>query len=1266
MSTHEMHSPECVTKASVLVESAIHYRSIQHRLDKNRIKIYRIYYSKPVIISSYICKAIFFLLPLFESPSSLTKSSDVRLNLQRPVVPCGILESIDFLCLCFFLVRSLMLAYLFWKEEFRRNYWLIGQFVVIFISINDVLVSMALGCSEFIRIRRFFRPYFLIADSQMLKKTIKCLLITIPELFTYLLLLLLWILFSTLIAICMFSGRKQTFSSPHNLFAKSEGVGIKWFYETFFNIIVLLTTANHPDLLLPNYNENRGAALFDVVFIAVGTYFFMYIFTAIMFNQFRGYLSSSIQKRMFRRRLAVFAAFQLLKSQDPFFLLILDLTTPSLFICTTLRREPVVESDKIRQVLEETSLSGWKKEIFLLKLEKEFSNISLKLGEFMDLFRLLELSSQPKALRHTRQFYNPVASRIQTFFLSDEFRWIELSISLANVTCIIVQLVAFEEEDKPSFRFLIINTVFALIYMAEIVLRIWFYGCRDALKRLSLFDTVLSSLNLTLRLVELALILCGLKSIPYLQWSPYNIGQVANVCVILRTVRFLQNSKLMKAILLKMPQHLAPVLGILACLYYVYALIGLTVFHGAIEPPSDNANATYLCGSYQELSYWSINFDDFAASLFTLWSLMVINNWHVIVRAFTEKRGRAVHFYMLSWWLIAVVIMATLITAMIIESFLFARQQCLDESGNKNYRPNSCGLISACRLRRRDNNDNHDTEPLVDNDIGEELNQVNQSNIHQESETGVQIITGDQNQNLSSLSPSSHHSSVTFSLAQILGGSFTEPTNEDLERHLSRHCEIVTRRGSESQVLLVEMNRPDAFNALSPNMVKELAEAVEYFEEDSSIRCLVLTGSTKSFSVGADIQRLEELRKAEVMQQWGAISSTTKPTIAAVNGAALGGGAELALACDVVYAGERARFGFPEIDLGILPGAGGTQRLVRAAGKSRAMEMILSGKAISAKEALTCGLVSKVHPVDEVVNASVDLAERISSHSLVALRASKKAINAAFQMSLNEGLHLERELFLKALSSSDGQEGIQAHLEKRPPKLGVSTALSGHTLYLFGGRTEDGTAMNDLSTFDLLTMEWNRLIPSGNRPLPRSDAIMGFVGEELFLFGGIRCIMDQPMSVQFFMIESSSLSDLFSYRQSTNSWNQLLKATETPRLSKYYSGAFLQAVDSDPDTFPPLLVIFENTGMIYRTHAIELRGMYHWNRLSGCPQNPSYNSTQAMGIDTPLNILPERPPMCALSETDVLMVTHFAINELPTFWILSRIGRTPQSGKHNS
>ncbi|VUZ47993.1 unnamed protein product [Hymenolepis diminuta] len=769
MSTHEMHAQMSVIKASVLIESAIHYRSIQHYLDNNRIRIYRIYYSKPVVIFSYLCKAIFFLLPFFEWPSSLTKSSDIRLNIRRPVVPCGILESIDLFCLLFFLVRSLMLAYLFWKEQFRRNYWLIGQFVVLLISVTDVLVSMSFGCSEFIRIRRFLRPYFLIADSQMLKKTIKCLFITIPELFTYLLLLLLWILFATLVAMCMFSGREQTFSSPQNLFAKPEGIGIKWFYETFFNIIVLLTTANHPDLIIPNYNENRAAGLFDVIFIAVGTYFFMYIFTAIMFNQFRGYLSSSIQKRMFRRRLAVFAAFQLLKSQDP---------------------EPVVESDKIRQVLEKTSLSSWKREAFLLNLEKEYSNKPLKLGEFMDLFRLLELSFQPEAPEPIRQLFNPVASRIQTFFLSDKFRWIELTISLINVACIIVQLVAYEEDDKPSFRFFMINTGFALIYMAEIILRLWLHGCRNAGKYLSLCDTILSSLNLALRLVELGLVLCEVKSVPYIEWSPYNIGQVANVCVILRTIRFLQNSKLMKAILLKMPQHLAPVLGILTCLYYFYGLIGLTAFHGAITPPSDNFNATHLCGSYQELNYWSINFDDFAASLFTLWSLMVLNNWHVIVRAFTEKRGGAVHFYMLSWWLVAVVVMATLITAMIIESFLFARQQFIDESGNTNYRPNSCGLTSALRLRRRNDNSIHDTEPLVSTDVGEELNQVSQPTSQRQSEASVEAITGDQRRNLSALPPPSHHLSVTFSLAQILGGSFTEPTNEDLESHLLRHFEI--------------------------------------------------------------------------------------------------------------------------------------------------------------------------------------------------------------------------------------------------------------------------------------------------------------------------------------------------------------------------------------------------------------------------------------------------------------------------------------------
>ncbi|CDS39491.1 enoyl coenzyme A hydratase [Echinococcus multilocularis] len=258
----------------------------------------------------------------------------------------------------------------------------------------------------------------------------------------------------------------------------------------------------------------------------------------------------------------------------------------------------------------------------------------------------------------------------------------------------------------------------------------------------------------------------------------------------------------------------------------------------------------------------------------------------------------------------------------------------------------------------------------------------------------------------------------------------------------------VSRRGADLQVGLIELDHPDTFNALCPQLVKGLAVAVEQLDADSSIRCLVITGTKRVFSVGADLKHLDDLRRLETLRRWEALGAVEKPTIAAVNGAALGGGCELAMMCDVVYAGEGARFGHPEVGLALVPGAGGTQRLIRAIGKSRAMEMILSGKAISAKEAAAFGLVSSVYPVTEVVDRAIALAERISAHSLVALRAVKKAVGAgekkllehyianccSYQLPLDQGLKVEREIFLATLSSNDCREGVSARIEKRKPK----------------------------------------------------------------------------------------------------------------------------------------------------------------------------------------------------------------------------------------
>uniref|UniRef100_A0A5K3FG89 Ion_trans domain-containing protein n=2 Tax=Mesocestoides corti TaxID=53468 RepID=A0A5K3FG89_MESCO len=337
---------------------------------------------------------------------------------------------------------------------------------------------MATGCSEFYRVRRFLRPYFLISSSQMLKKTIKCLWNTLPELASFLLLLMLWILSSTVAAMCLFSGplrqKSGNLSRDPSLSSKRRGLG--WLYETFYNLIILLTTANHPDVILSNYNENRAASFFDIIFLAVGTYIFMNIFTAIMYNQFRGYLHSSVEKRIFRRRVAVRAAFEVLKSRDLI---------------------PVVDADKILQLLDEVQMPSWKKAVISTKLMAQYDGNPLKVNEFMDVFRLLDLAAPPRTPVLVRQFTSPIASQVQLFCLSNLYRKIELFLSIVNVVCIVLQLVAFEDAETPSFAFLMINTCFAGVYMLEIGVSVWIHGWRASLLTpVTIFDLVVSTSNL--------------------------------------------------------------------------------------------------------------------------------------------------------------------------------------------------------------------------------------------------------------------------------------------------------------------------------------------------------------------------------------------------------------------------------------------------------------------------------------------------------------------------------------------------------------------------------------------------------------------------------------------------------------------------------------------------------------------------------------------------------------------------------------------------
>ena len=238
---------------------------------------------------------------------------------------------------------------------------------------------------------------------------------------------------------------------------------------------------------------------------------------------------------------------------------------------------------------------------------------------------------------------------------------------------------------------------------------------------------------------------------------------------------------------------------------------------------------------------------------------------------------------------------------------------------------------------------------------------------------------------------------------------------------------------------LVQLNRPEVLNALRGQLMEELVGALETLDRDPAIGAMVITGNEKAFSAGADIGEMAnatplDMRERGMIERWHRLRGVRKPIIAAVSGWCLGGGCELAMACDIIVASETAKFGQPEINLGVIPGAGGTQRLVRAVGKSLAMEVVLNDRRLSAQEALQTGLVSRVVAADRYLDEALTLASQIAARAPVAVRLAKEAINRAFETGLSEGMAYEQQLFNILFASEDQKEGMRAFTEKRKPR----------------------------------------------------------------------------------------------------------------------------------------------------------------------------------------------------------------------------------------
>ena len=244
---------------------------------------------------------------------------------------------------------------------------------------------------------------------------------------------------------------------------------------------------------------------------------------------------------------------------------------------------------------------------------------------------------------------------------------------------------------------------------------------------------------------------------------------------------------------------------------------------------------------------------------------------------------------------------------------------------------------------------------------------------------------------------------------------------------------------TKGRVGIIRLNRPNALNALNRALIAELTQAIDSFDKDDNIGCLLITGSDKAFAAGADIKEMADKTFIQAYgsnfaADWDRAAHARKPIVAAVAGFALGGGCELAMHCDIIIAADTAKFGQPEIKLGVIPGIGGTQRLTRAVGKAKAMDLVLTGRLMDAAEAERSGLVARVVPAANLMDEAIKVAETIAGMSLPSVMAGKEAVNVAFEVPLAEGVRFERRVFHSLFATDDQKEGMNAFIEKRPPK----------------------------------------------------------------------------------------------------------------------------------------------------------------------------------------------------------------------------------------
>ncbi|XP_030580020.1 two pore channel protein 2 [Archocentrus centrarchus] len=670
-----------IQQAVVFIEDAIQYRSINHRVDAGSLRLYRWYYSRIIQWSLGLTITVVLLLAFVERPSSLSISSDPRHRSPPWQPPCGVTESIEMICLIIFSLDVAVKSYLIGWEEFRKTKWLIGYTVVISISVIDWMLSVSMMCDEKLRVRRLLRPFFLLQNSSLMKKTLKCIKRTLPEIASVILLLALHLCLFTMIGMLLF---------PKTEDSKKNGeweLHFRNLPNSLTSLLVLLTTANNPDVMIPAYSLNRGYAIFFVAFSVIGTYCLMNLLTAIIYNQFRGYLLMSVQTSILRRRLGIRAAFQVLTCQGA-------QQAAGARVCV----------GAVLQVMSTVKMKSYYRTAITTAAQQYTDDGFMDREQFTKIFDELDkdcIKEHPPL----PQYSSPTLQRLQLIFSHYYLVIFGNAVALANVVCICTVLVLNSEKstaERDNFVLEIINLCFILYYLFEMCVKIFAFGWKAYLSyRNNIFDGFLTVLLLALQVTIFIT-----YRLPYSQWEPSSHGvlslwemiRLVNLLIVVRFLRIIPDIKLMALVastLLDLVKNLRAFAGILVVVYYVFAVFGIWLFEGAIKPPLDasstentTSNFSMACGTYEQLEYWPNNFDDFAAAIILLYDVMVVNNWQAFIDAYSRYTTEWSKIYFVCWWLTSSVMWVNLFVALILENFIY-----------KWDRSHSCSVVDVERIR---------------------------------------------------------------------------------------------------------------------------------------------------------------------------------------------------------------------------------------------------------------------------------------------------------------------------------------------------------------------------------------------------------------------------------------------------------------------------------------------------------------------------------------------------------------------------------------